>query len=100
MANLRVHGISCFDDGADRLISFDLIRVFRRAARACRTFVAPPSESETADHPRAKRDNRTAIVLLALSLVLFSAALFLQVQIDPSFHSTTSPTTASLDAGE
>jgi hypothetical protein len=45
---------------------------------------------ETDNHPLAKRDNNWGRFLLAVSLVLFTAAVILQIKTEPSFHSPNS----------
>jgi len=44
------------------------------------------NQRENDNLPLARRDNTIAVILLALSLALFTIALLLQVEIEPSFH--------------
>jgi hypothetical protein len=44
------------------------------------------NQRENDNFPLARRDNTIGVILLALSLALFSIALILQIEIEPSFH--------------
>jgi len=44
------------------------------------------SRRESDNRPLDKRDNKRGLALLVLSLLLFTAALVLQIQTEPSFH--------------